>query len=291
MGITNDDYFEKDEYMSVSAFKMYEKCEVLGLEGFSNDKSSALLFGSYIDAYVEGTLDKFITDNPDMFVTRIAENESTVSMLKAIDEKYVTRNDTLVAKLVSEAKELYPECFDVKTTIKSDFNLAQDICDYIDADERIQQFLSGDKQTIMTGKIEGVPFKIKMDSYAKSIAISDLKVMRSVTDSRGNYVDFISQWGYDLQLSAYQEIVFQNTGEKLPCYIVAVTKETPINSVIVQIPQSILDSALYRMQSSIKRLYDVKMGTEEPVGCGICKSCISKRTVTPIISMLELINN
>lgn len=246
MGITNKDYFEDDIYMSVSQFKRFEKCEVGGLVEWDDSETSiSLLIGQYVDAWVEGTLDEFIEQHPEIISTRGAS----------------------------------------KGELKSEFKQANQIIEHIKNDEVFMQFMSGEKQTIMTGEIAGVPFKIKMDSYSKGIAINDLKVMRSVTDKSGRFIDFITPWSYDVQLACYQEIVFQNTGERLPVYICAVTKENPINSVIVHIPQHRLDTALYRVESKIKRAYDVKMGEVESIGCGVCKDCITARHSTPIISM------
>lgn len=247
--ITADNYYEPDEYMSVSAYKKFLHCEVDGLKGFSDERSEALLIGSYVDAYVEGTLEAFKEKTPELFL-KIGAN---------------------------------------KGELKTPFKYADDICEFITRDKVFSQFMSGEKQTVMTGQIAGIPFKIKMDSYSKGIAINDLKVMRTVTDRNGNFYDFISPWGYDIQLASYQDIVYQNTGEKLLCYICAVTKEKPINSVIINIPQNFLDRALYGVQEHIERFYKVKMGELAPVGCGICDVCISNRTQTPIISMLDLL--
>lgn len=206
-----------------------------------------MLVGSYVDSYIEGTLEEFVDSHPDIFASRGK----------------------------------------TKGELKKDFQIAEKVCRFIDSDEVLQQFLSGDKQTIMSGFIKGVPFKIKMDAYSPHIAINDLKIMATVTTRNGEYYDFITPWGYDIQLACYQEIVFQNTGEKLPCFICAVTKEEPINSLIISIPQDIMDKALYNVECEIEHLYAVKMGLEEPIGCGKCKACISKRTETPIISMAE----
>ena len=247
MGITPETYYEKDDYMSVSAFKKFQKCELDGLEDWS-DPSLAMLIGSYVDSYVEGTLEQFKKEHPDIFSTRGA----------------------------------------TKGKLKSDYILADKICEYIDNDPVMQQFMSGEKQTIMTGEIEGVPFKIKMDSYSPDIAINDLKIMRTVTDKHGNFYDFITPWGYDTQLACYQEIVRQNTGKKLPCYICAVSKEDPINSVIIHIPQEFLDRALAKVELDIKHYYDVKMGKAEPQRCGVCDTCIRTRKETPIISLYEV---
>lgn len=250
--ITNDNYYQDDEYMSVSTFKKLRHCEVDGRIVYDNSSpSDAMLVGSYVDAFVEGTLDKFKEEHPEIISTRGAS----------------------------------------KGELKSEYKQADVICDFIKNDKTLSQFLSGDKQGIMTGKISGIPFKIKMDSYSPHIAISDLKVMRSITNSKGEYYNFISAWGYDIQLACYQEIVRQNTGEQLPCFICALTKENPINSAVINIPQEILNQALYIVQSEIQHLYDVKMKNVEAVGCGRCNSCISMRKETPIISMFDLIEN
>lgn len=245
--LTVDNYYDEDEYMSVSAFKKLNKCELDGLEPFG-DMTESMLIGSYVDAFVEGTVDKFKLQYPSIFSSR----------------------------------------GNTKGKLKSEYRNADLICDFITNDKVFMQFMSGDKQTIMTGKIKDIPFKIKMDSYSPHIAINDLKVMYTITDKKGRYYDFISPWGYDIQLACYQEMVRQNTGEKLLCYICAVTKEKPIDSLIVNIPQLFLDKALYNVESCIQRLYDVKMKRVLPVGCGMCNTCISARKSTKIISLQDL---
>lgn len=248
--VNSENYYEDTGHMSVSKFKALFKCEVGGLVDFNDiPKSIPLLVGSYVDSYIEGTLDKFKDENPEIYSSRGA----------------------------------------TKGELKADYKQAEGICRYIDNDVMIQNFLSGEKQTIMTGIINGVPFKIKMDSYIPNLLIADLKVMATVTDKVGNFYDFVTRWNYHWQLACYQEIVYQNTGLKLPCYIVAVTKETPTNSVIIKIPQKILDMALYEIEGNIERLYDVYMGKVEPNGCGVCPTCIKNRKSTPIINLESLL--
>ena len=247
--LTAENYYEPDEYMDVSAFKKLSHCEVDGLLPFG-ESSTAMLVGSYVDAWVEGTLDEFIAGHPELIAKR-GKNTGNV---------------------------------------KSVFVQAQEICDFIKNDKVFMQFMSGEKQTIMTGAIAGIPFKIKMDSYSPHIAVNDLKVMSTITNHSGEYYDFITKWGYDIQMACYQEIVFQNTGERLPCYICAVTKETPINSAIINIPQYVMDKTLYNVQTKLPHLYDVKMGKVAPVGCGKCPACIESRKTTPIISMENFVD-
>jgi len=247
---TDELYFGDADYMSVSRWKKFNKCELDGLQPFDDtNKSTALMVGSYVDAYIEGTLDNFKEKHPEIISSRGA----------------------------------------TKGQLKKEFKLADEICEYMESNAKIMQFLGGEKQTVMTGEINTIPFKIKIDSYHPDKIIVDLKCMRSVTDKQGNLIDFITPWGYHYQMACYQEIVFQNTGNKLPCYILAVTKETPINSVIVQIPQEILDRALYEVSDTIIHYDAVKKELVDACGCGACGTCVSKRTETPLVSMFELL--
>lgn len=247
---TDELYYSDKNFFSVSAYKELKKCEFSATrEEVSPLNSTSILVGSYVDRYIEGTLDKFKSEHPEIFVSR--------------GER--------------------------KGELKADYIKAKEICDYITNDRVFSQFMSGEKQVVMTGEIEGVPFKIKMDSYSPHIAINDLKVMATITNKRGEYIDFISTWGYDIQMAVYQEICRQNTGEQLPVYICAVTKETPINSVIINIPQEILDITLYEVKQNVKHLWEVKNGLVEPTKCGHCKTCLEYRKETPIISMYDIL--
>jgi len=245
---TDKEYFADEHYMSVSRFKVFEKCEVSAMSG-EKYESTALLVGSYVDAYVSGTLEQFKEEHPEIISSRGA----------------------------------------TKGQLKSEFKVADEVIEKISNDTIFQQFLSGEKQVTMTGEISGVPFKIKIDSYSEGKAIVDLKVMASITRRDGQYFDFITPWGYDVQGAVYQEIVRQNTGQQLPFFIAVATKENPVNTAIIQIPQLILDRALYRVESQVERFYKVMQGEEEPVGCGVCSACIKDRTETPIISMEDIL--
>lgn len=212
------------------------------------EPSEAMMVGSYVDAYISGDLEKFKLDHPEIISSRGP----------------------------------------TKGKLKVAFQKADEICEFIDNDPVFQDFMSGEKQTVMTGEIAGVPFKAKLDIYSKGIAINDLKVMRTITDSRGNYIDFITSWGYDIQMAVYQELAFQNTGERLPVFICVVTKESPINSAIIQIDQGTLDATLEGVKQNVGRLYEVLQGKDFARGCGKCKACISNRRITPIISLEDL---
>lgn len=74
MNLTAENYYSRQAnqtFMSVSQFKAFERCEdaaMAQLRGeYQPPKTTALLVGSYVDAWFEGTLDTFKTANPEIF--------------------------------------------------------------------------------------------------------------------------------------------------------------------------------------------------------------------------------
>lgn len=80
MILTEDNYYSAEanmEYMSVSQFKDFagtygkvgcEASAMAKLRGeYEQKKTTALLVGSYVDSYFEGTLDQFKRGNPEIF--------------------------------------------------------------------------------------------------------------------------------------------------------------------------------------------------------------------------------
>lgn len=245
--LTPQNYYEDTQYMSTSRFKSFLKCEAAALSSHKFKPTTAMLVGSYVDSYVEGTLDEFKAGHPEIFKGK-GKNE-----------------------------------------LKSDFVKAEEICRVIDNDVRLQQFLGGEKQKIFTGNLFGLDWKGKLDIYSKGIAINDLKIMSTVRNKDGTYKDFITPFGYHIQLAVYQELVYQNTGEKLPCYIVALTKESPIDKVIIKVPDHILYRGMEIVKDYTPRLIKLLNREVTPIKCGTCEYCISNMEKTPIISLEDCV--
>ena len=53
------------------------------------------------------------------------------------------------------------------------------------------------------------------------------------------YMNFIEYWGYDLQAAVYQEVVYQNTGERLPFFVAAASKEEETDIELIWIQTTI----------------------------------------------------
>ena len=74
MILTPDNYYAPEAnwaYFSASQIKSFMSCPartMAGLRGeLEHEKSTALLVGSYVDAYFEGTLDQFTSEHPEVF--------------------------------------------------------------------------------------------------------------------------------------------------------------------------------------------------------------------------------
>ena len=86
-------------------------------------------------------------------------------------------------------------------------------------------------------------------------------------------LNWIEYWQYDLQLAIYQEIVRQNTGKLLPCYILGATKEETPDLCLFKLPQEVMNVALDIFRPKLPEIADVKSGKVKPEMCGTCSFC------------------
>ncbi|MDO4649962.1 MAG: PD-(D/E)XK nuclease-like domain-containing protein [Eubacteriales bacterium] len=77
MEINNSNYYSKEasqEYFSVSQFKSFMSCEARTMAEINGEyerpATRALLVGSFVDRYFEGTLDEFMRENPGIYTRR-----------------------------------------------------------------------------------------------------------------------------------------------------------------------------------------------------------------------------
>jgi len=246
MNLTAENYFSREAeqyYMGSTQFKRFMNCESMALAilrgEWSEEKSTALLVGSYVDAYFSGTLGLFQAQNPDIY----------------------TRTGSL----------------------KSEYQQANYIIQRIERDEQFMAAISGPKQVIMTGEIEGVPVKIKIDCPQSRITV-DMKIMRDMADVYNKeehcWEPFWKAWGYDIQGAIYREIRRQNEGVALPFGLAVATKEKPEPDIdLLTLPEAALDEALEIVRSNILYYDGLKKGLYEPERCGKCDWCKSTKVL------------
>lgn len=231
------------EYWSVSLFKAFDKCEASGLAQVRGQYQREETDALLIGSYV----DAYFSNEMDEFV-----GEHSEVMFK--------KNGELYAK----------------------YEHANKIINAVECQPLMMEYLEGDKQVIMTADLFEVPWKIKMDAF-NGERIVDLKVVKDfepMYKEGFGKVSWIEYWGYDIQGATYQKVVEQSTGKKLPFYIVAVTKEKVPDVAVIEIPQSVLDTALKVVEAKIDRFDLVKMGEIPPERCGTCEYCKQTKILT-----------
>jgi hypothetical protein len=248
MVLTEEVYYDTKtnlDFMSVSQFKAFSRCEaaaIAEMKGeYSPERGRALLLGSLVDEMLTGT-----EESLDRFLA-----ENSIALFKKNGEPY------------------------------ADVEQAKEAVDRVKAQPLMMKYLGGEHQVVMTGEIEGVPFKIKMDSYKPGEFIADLKYMASLR-SPNLFQPMISYWGYDIQAACYQEIVRQNTGKQLPFLFAVATKENPAHLAVGEINQWNMDAALETVRKNIKRYQAIKNGELEPEGCEDygCDYCTKTKIIT-----------
>ena len=112
-----------EQYFSVSQYKDFMKCEAMALAKISGEyrpqMTKAMLTGSFVDSYFEGTLDAFIKEHPEVF-TR--QNELRSEFRKANEIVARIKNDELFMKFMSGEKQriMTFELFGVPWKMKMD---------------------------------------------------------------------------------------------------------------------------------------------------------------------------
>ena len=248
MKLTQRNYYTpkaNNEFMSVSQLKRFLKCPAAAmaeLNGeYAQEKSRALILGSFVDEMLTGT-----KKSQDTFI-----EENRTELFKKSGDPY------------------------------ADVEQAMETVERVKRQPLMMRYLGGKHQVIMSGEIEGVPFKIKMDSYKPGEFIADLKYMASLR-SPNLFTPMVEYWGYDMQAACYQEIVYQNTGERLPFFFTVATKEKPAHLAVGQISQWNIDKAMDIVRENIVHFQKIKAGETEADRCEDygCDFCTSTKIIT-----------
>lgn len=243
--LTNENYYQSTEYMSVSLFKAMQKCPACAMAQLRGEwkpeKSKSLLLGSFVDEALTGTEESM--------------------------REFLFKNEHDIFK---KGGGKYAEFVQAEETIER-----------IKQQPLMMHYLSGEHQRIMTGSIANVPFKGKFDSYKPGEFIADLKYARSLR-SPNMFQNFVDYWRIPLQGAVYQELVFQNTRKRLPFYLVIATKEQPAHLAVCEINQYNLDKALEEVKRQAPLYWRMVNGEEEAYRCREydCDYCTTTEVLT-----------
>ena len=253
--LCEENYFDienEKKYCGSSQIKSFMDCEartMAKINGeWTEETTTSLLVGSYVDAAASGTLDIFKAKHPE-----ILKKDGTLK------SEYI-KADYILNRI--ERDELFMK--------------------YISGDH--QTIMTGEIANVpIKIKIDSYfPDKVIVDLKC----VKDFEpVWNNETKTRENFIDY---WKYTLQGALYQEIVMQNTGKRLPFYIAAVTKENEPDIVVVGIPDEVLDIELEKIKEILPKIKMIKDGILEPSRCEKCNYCKFTKKLTSVIDYRDL---
>nr|DAS71087.1 MAG TPA: Putative exonuclease [Caudoviricetes sp.] len=271
--LTQENYYEDTSYLSNSRFKRYQKCQAMALAVDSGQwveerDETPLLLGNYVHSFFE---------SPEAHQQFLAEN-----------------GDKLIAKSGKN-----------KGGLKSDFVIGDKMIESLRGDDGFSRLYHGypdddvQKEMIVTGFVEGVPVKGKVDSINLSRGyFVDLKTMKSIYAEEWNSelktrvpgaVNNILNFGYHGQLALYRELLKQMLDKDFRPLIVAVSKEAVPDKEILKIDEEWLEEGLERIKSEIVEVWNVIQGKRKPGKCGHCDYCRSLKKLDAVVSLNDLI--
>lgn len=234
------------------------------------------------EAYMSASLVKAMLDCPARALAELrgeyARPESTALLVGAYVDAYFEGKQRLFIAA-------HPEIVNSRTgELKADFRKADEMIIRATGDPVFMSYMRGRKQVVRTGKIGGIPFKCKMDFYAKGKRIVDLKTVKDMEpmyrEEEGR-ISFVDYWRWGMQMAIYQAI----EGNRLPCYLAVITKQEPPDIEIIEIPQHVLDTELEILRDKLPYLDAVRKGIVPPERCGKCAWCRATHKLSGAISL------
>ena len=264
--LTDENYYSQEanwEYMSASQFKSFRKCEAAAMAELRGEwgrkETSALMVGSYVDAYFSNELDQFKAAHPELF-KRAGSLKAEYVNAQAIAERL--NRDELARMLLSGKHQVIKtgRIAGVWYKTKADSLLTSRQVEAI-----CKKFPTVNDLVPFGGPI-----------------IVDLKCMKDFNpiwdEDAHEKVSFINFWGYDIQGAIYQKV----DNRMAPFVIVGVTKEAEPDIIAVHVPDEDLSFAMAEVEALSPRYAAIKKGEISPVGCGKCGYCRSVKRLEGI---------
>lgn len=270
MILTEENYYSREAneaYMSASQFKAFTRCEAAALAEIRGEyvrpETSALLVGSYVDAYFSGELPRFKCEHPAIF-----KRDGTLKAEYMQAEDIIRRmeGDRLYSLLMSGRKQVI---------LTGDIGGVAFKC-------KIDSLLDADAVETIRREFP----EISLFDFTDG-CIVDQKCLRDMddvwSDSKKKRVSFIHAWGYDIQGAIYQAL----QGENLPFVLAIGTKQEPPDLAAIHIPDAVLSGTLQTVIDNAPRFQKIKLGLEPPERCEKCAYCRATRKLTRIEEYTE----
>lgn len=311
-------------YLDCSSYKQFVgtcgkkgcECRALAIAKgeYKQPKTPALLLGSYVDRYFDGTLAEFMIEEMDNLYTKASikkfkEGNGDLELLsdykmadvmikRAIREplfmKYVNGETQKI--LTAEIGGKYEVCFKDEMIINE--NLYKVVATFQSKQEADRYVDNNSNDTYFVKEVtKGVPIRVKLDSY-DGHRITDIKTAASISETYyaadlGQRLNFAEYFGYIEQAYFYQTAVEQNYGKKLPFYLAVITKEKYYNEphprvAVIHIPDGVIENKGKEIQGKIHNVWNLIQGEYDPVPCGCCEWCADNLPLKNVISLDEL---
>ena len=275
MKLTADNYYslEADQaFMSCSQYQDFLKCEAAAMAKiwglYTPPKSEALLVGNYVHTALESD------EAHEQFCN---EHEEDIFKLKL---------DKVTGEVMRVGK----------------------YAPYQKADGMIQAFLKdplirelilmdGENEVIMTGKLFGMDWKIRLDKYvADKRLIIDWKTAADLAKTEYNPAtsereSFMEALGYLMRAAIYTEIEKQcaTKEDDANFVIIAVSKQDPPDKGAYLLNhRQRYDFELSEVEKHIAQIARVKRGLMKPTRCGRCEWCRQTKKLTKIVPYYTL---
>jgi len=264
--LTDDNYYSPEanwEYMSASQFKSFRKCEAAAMAELRGEwgrkETTALLVGSYVDAYFSNELEQFKAQHPELYKrdgTLKADFQNAHTIAERLNRDELARMLLSGRHQVIKTGKIAGVWYKTKADSLLTPRQVEAIC------KRFPQIR------------ELVPFG--------GAIIVDLKCMKDFNpiwdEDTHEKVSFVIFWGYDIQGAIYQKV----DNRMAPFVIVGVTKEAEPDITAIHIPDEDLSFALADVEALSPRYAAIKRGEIAPVGCGKCAYCRSVKRLEGI---------
>lgn len=240
MEITTDNYYTSEanlHYWSVSLFKAFEHCEASGLAlargEYQREATTALLVGSYVDAYFSGELPRFISLHPEILKR---DGQLKAEYVKAAEIIERIESDRLMMQYLTGDKQVIRtgELFGVPWKIKMD----------------------------VWGGVRIVDLKV----------LKDTQPIYEHGFGWRHFVEFY-RYDIQGAIYQRIEQISSGREKPLPFYLAVATKEKEPDIDLIQLPQPVLDTALKVVEARIERFDLIKQGLVDPRRCEECDYC------------------
>ena len=269
--VTPENYYSPEmnmAYMGATQFKAFDRCEAAALAEVRGEyapaASTAMLTGSYVDAYFSGELPVFQAQHPEIFKR---DGTLKAEYVKATEVVARLQADDLYSLLMSGKKQV------IRTGTIAGVPFKIKIDSLLDADTCAKIVAEFPNAAAALGLCDG--------------AIVDQKAMASMESvwSAEDHckVPFVEYYGYDIQGAIYQHI----EGHMLPFVLAVGTKETEPDLAAMYIDDTDLAAALAVVEDNAPRYQAIKEGKIQPTRCEHCAYCRATKRLTSILNYKE----